>query len=105
MKDHSTTLAALTEKHGQLAHLVLPDGGLIAFRRPTLEEWEDFLEARSKQRVGIAFRQLALTTRVYPESTEDLNLVLKDYPALLGLIVDAVGGLAGSGLDLTVKKG
>jgi len=41
---HAARIAELREKHGPIAHLTLPDGRLLAFRAPRLEEHEDWLD-------------------------------------------------------------
>jgi hypothetical protein len=103
-KENEERLAALKAEHGQVAYLELPGGRLIAFKKPTLEAWEDYQEARQKQTTGLAQRQLCLATRLLPQEAAELNEIFKEYPALNARISDAVIEMAGVDMNLTVKK-
>jgi len=101
---HAARIAELREKHGPIAHLTLPDGRLLAFRAPRLEEHEDWLDRihRGNQR-GPIYREAANTTSITP-SPEELAEVFERYPALPARISDALAELAGADLVLAIKK-
>jgi hypothetical protein len=96
-------LAALVAEHGPIGHHVI-DGRLIAFRRPTLEEWEDYQEALAKKRRGVAFRELALRTVLVP-SQDDLPAIFERWPGIAARISDTLADLVGADQELTIKKG
>lgn len=105
MSDPKKVIAELEATHTRIAHAKLRDGTLIAFRAPSLEEWEDFQEALKDKRRGVAFRELAQRTRLLPSSDEELQVIFDRAPAIAACISDALGELAESGIEFTVKKG
>lgn len=95
----------LEKEHGDCAWIITDDGRLLVFRRPELEEWEDTTERiRGGERVGVAYRELAMTTVVEPAQGADLVAVFKRWPGLPARIGDAMLVLVGAAEALTVKK-
>jgi hypothetical protein len=103
---HAQRLAILAKEHGEIVHATLPDGQLIAFRRPTQEEWEDLQHAlRSGKRAPLVYRELALRTAVEPTDLEKLGAIFERRPALPALLSDQMSDLVGADIEFTVKKG
>jgi hypothetical protein len=101
---NDAVLDDLRKKHGEVAHCEMPNGRLIAFRRPTLEEYEDYQEALSTKSRGVAFRQLAYCTRLLPDESE-LMTIFERWPGINARIGDTLAEMAGAGIEFTVKKG
>lgn len=105
-KSKAELLAKLEQDHGPCASTQTPDGTFFAFRRPSLDEWEDFQEKLSKGRPrGACFRELAQITCIYPEDMSALNAAFDRWPALPPRLSDALSDLAGAEIEVTVKKG
>jgi hypothetical protein len=102
---NATKLRELEAQYGgRLASTVSADGKLLAFRCPTLDEWEDYQDALGKKRRGVCFRELAQVCVVYP-TLEELQAVFEREPALATRISDGISSLAGLEAEVTVKKG
>lgn len=96
-------LEELQAKHGRIAHVEV-DGKLFAFRAPSLDEWEDYLESLTKKRRGVCHRELAQVVLAHP-ALEDLQALFQSQPGITARIGDAVAELAGNDIEVTVKKG
>ena len=104
-EEQKARLEALQKEHGRIAHTVLDDGTMLAFRSPTLDEWEDFQEALSgTKRKGATYRELAQRTCVEP-GVDALKKLFAQYPALSVAIAGTLSELAGSEIEVTIKKG
>lgn len=104
-KSHEALIAELTKAQGEpIAHAVLPNGELVACRRPTLEEFEDYQESLRKRGIGVSNREICLRTRIHPEEDKLLEN-FERWPMLASVLSDALGDLAGAGIKATVKKG
>ena len=96
-------LSQLEKQHGKLVTVQI-DGVVHAFRRPTLDEFEDHQEslANDKKRRGACFRELAQITCV-----TDLDALRKAFaakPAVPVRIHDALMELSGSEIEVVVSK-
>ncbi|MFO7179580.1 MAG: hypothetical protein DIU78_012860 [Pseudomonadota bacterium] len=102
----SARIAQLQAEHGSLAHFVV-GGQLFAFRKPTLEEWEDFQDSVStgRKKRGVAYRELAMRCLVEPGDLDALAALFERNPGFNARIGDALSDLAGADLEVTVKKG
>lgn len=104
-KPYADKIAELEKTYPRNVHTVL-DGKLFFFRPPTLDEFEEYQSAvgsGSKPR-GVCFRELAQLTLVFPETVEELQAAFERYPIFSARISDAIAEVAGSEIELTVKK-
>jgi len=97
-------LAELRKEHGNLVELRFEGHVAFAFRRPTLEEWEDSQEKIRKAAPGVAFREMSQRTLVYGE-LEALTKLFESRPMAPGLVADELSDLAREGIEIVVKKG
>jgi len=103
-EEQKKKLEALEQEHGPCAHAVTGDGKLLAFRCPSLDEWEEYQDNLSKgKRRGPTFRDLAQQVVVEP-SVEELQAIFKKMPAISARIADGIADLAGAAVEVSVKK-
>lgn len=104
-KPYADKIAELEKLYPRNAHVVL-DGKLFFFRSPDLDEFEDYQSALSKGEKlrGACFRELAQVTLIEPD-VEELQKTFEAYPVFPARIADSLSEVAGSEIELTVKKG
>lgn len=98
-------LADLKKQHGRIIHAATPEGVLLAFRAPTLEEYEDYQEkVRSNAPIGAARRELAHRTRLLPATSDELNAEFQRYVVLPQIITEELYEIGKAGIQFAVKK-
>jgi hypothetical protein len=98
------TIAELRAKFGEIASVKLPDGRVIAIRRPDGPAYKRFTDriTDDKAQKSTAFDELVLSCTVEPGDREAARAILNDYPALAVKLATAAQELAGA--DLEVSK-
>lgn len=81
-------------------------GKLFEFRRPELDEFEEYQEKiTGKGRKGAAMRELAQVCLLPSRSLAELQDAFRAAPAASVRIQDALVKMAGGEAEVTVKKG
>lgn len=104
---NAARVAELEKQYGRITHVTLKSGRLLAFRSPTLEEWEDAVEAQQNGKPrGPVRREIAQKTWLPGdgEGVGDLRQVFDAIPALPNSLWNALAILAGAELEFVVKK-
>lgn len=106
--------AQLREKYGDIA-VAKVAGKEFAFQTPTDTDYEEFQQSiirlgNDKIKGGPVFRELCLKSLVYPEAggkpdVDSLEAAFRKQPASALKISDKLSELAGSDVEITVKKG
>ena len=109
--DNKTKLDELQKQHGEVVSFTTKAGQLFAFRRPTLEEFEQYQQGMRKGQVGVTHREICQATLVFPSAangqpdTQALHAFFERAPLVSVRVSDELIVLSGDDIEVTVKKG
>ena len=101
------SIVELRSKHGEIASIALPDGRVIAIKRPAGSAYKRFTDRLTddKGSKSTAFDELVLSCTVEPPDREAAKAILDDYPALSVKLATAAQELAGADLEVSKSGG
>lgn len=96
----------LRSEHGEIVVVRTPHG-TFAFKTPTLEDYERFIDrvSEAKGRKGPASRELCNLSLIYPADLTVLDALFERRPALSIEIANELATLARGDCEIEIKKG
>jgi len=105
VKTEEAELDELAKEHGEI-HVFATRHGKVAFKSPSFADYQRFTDkiTDGKGSKFASMRELAIACRVYP-SREDLLVVFEKMPGMVLQAATAIQELAGTEVEVEVKKG